>query len=69
MTRARPNLQENRLQSKHNNVQVANNNQAKLLLEGIHRQFELQNKMLEKQTIILNKILILLKKEVIVNEN
>lgn len=63
------NLQENRLQSKHNDVQVANNNQAKLLLEDIHRQFDLQNKMLEEQTVILNKILVLLEKEGIVNEN
>lgn len=56
------NLQENRLQSKHNDVQVANNNQAKLLLEDIHRQFDLQNKILEKQTVMLNKILVLLEK-------
>ena len=56
------NLQENRLQSKHNDVQIANNNQAKLLLEDIHRQFDLQNKILEKQTVMLNKILVLLEK-------
>lgn len=51
------NLQENREQSAHNDVQTANNNQAKFLLEEINKRFEEQN-------IILNKIL-----EILENNN
>lgn len=50
------NLQENREQSAHNDVQTANNNQAKFLLEEINKRFEEQN-------VILNKILEILGKQ------
>ena len=40
------NLQENREQSKQNDVQSANDKQAQYLLEQITKQFEKQNKML-----------------------
>ena len=42
------NLSENRIQSAHNDVQTANDKQAKYLLNEISRQFEEQNKMLKK---------------------
>lgn len=42
------NLQENRQQSKQNDVQAANDKQAKELLATINEQFEKQNVMLEK---------------------
>lgn len=40
------NLQENREQSKHNDVQVANDKQAKFLLDELNKKFEEQNEML-----------------------
>lgn len=40
------NLQENREQSAHNDVQIANDNQAKLILTEINGNFAEQNKML-----------------------
>ena len=40
------NLQENREQSAHNDVQIANDNQAKLILTEINGKFAEQNKML-----------------------
>lgn len=40
------NLQENREQTKQNDVQVANDKQAKLLLDEIEERFESQNKVL-----------------------
>lgn len=47
------NLQENREQSKHNDVQMANDKQAKFLLEEISKKFEEQNTILRE---ILNKL-------------
>lgn len=40
------NMQENRLQSAQNDVQMANDKQAKYLLEEINRRFDEQNEML-----------------------
>lgn len=51
------NLQENRQQSKHNDVQAANGAQAEYLLNEINKRFDEQNKILEEQNIILNKLL------------
>ena len=51
------NLQENRQQSKHNDVQAANSAQAEYLLNEINKRFDEQNKILEEQNIILNKLL------------
>lgn len=42
------NLIENRQQSTHNDVNVANDKQAKFLLEELNRKFEEQNAMLER---------------------
>ena len=42
------NLNENRQQSAHNDVQIANDKQAEYLLKEISHQFEEQNKMLKK---------------------
>lgn len=42
------NVQENRLQSAQNDVQSANDKQAKYLLEAINRQFEEQNDKLNE---------------------
>lgn len=42
------NLEENREQSKHNDVQAANSEQAKYLLEEINRRFDEQNKVLAR---------------------
>lgn len=41
------NLMENRQQSADNNVQAANDKQAKFILDEINRKFEEQNKLLE----------------------
>lgn len=40
------NLQENREQSAHNDVQTANDKQAQFLLEELNKRFEEQNEML-----------------------
>ena len=42
------NLQENREQSAHNDIQAENQRQAEYLLQEISRQFEEQNKMLRQ---------------------
>lgn len=42
------NLSENRIQSAHNDVQIANDKQAEYLLNEINRRFDEQNKILEK---------------------
>lgn len=55
------NLEENREQSKHNDVQAANDKQAEFLLQDIHEQFEKQNKILEQQNILLYELLHLIK--------
>ena len=57
------NLNENRQQSAHNDVQVANDRQARYMLEEITRQFEEQNKILENQNVMLERLLELLEKE------
>ena len=46
------NLQENREQSKHNDVQIANEKQAQFLLEEMNKNFKIINEKLDK---ILNK--------------
>ena len=51
------NLEENREQSRHNDIKAANDQQAEYLLQDIHLQFEKQNSILEKQNEILNKLL------------
>lgn len=55
------NLQENRQQSAHNDIQVANAEQAKFLLVEVAKQFQEQNKILAKQTSMLQEILNILK--------
>ena len=54
------NLQENRQQSSHNDVQAANDKQARYLLQEINRRFDEQNKILEEQNIMLARLLELL---------
>lgn len=56
------NLNENRIQSAHNDVQVANHQQAEFLLQQINKKFEEQNLILEKQNKTLDKLLELLSK-------
>ena len=51
------NLQENREQSVHNDVQAANAKQAEYLLAEIAKQFEEQNRILLEQTDMLQQIL------------
>ena len=55
------NLEENREQSKHNDVQAANDQQAEFLLSDIHKQFEEQNRILEQQNRLLYELLYLMK--------
>lgn len=49
------NLEENREQSKHNDVQAANSAQAKYILEEINRRFDEQNKTLARLVELLEK--------------
>lgn len=49
------NLQENREQTAHNDVQIENDNQAKFLLDELKKQFDEQNKMLNEILQILKK--------------
>lgn len=51
------NLDENRQQSAHNDVQAANAKQEQHLLQEIKKMFEEQNQMLEDQNRMLEKIL------------
>ena len=51
------NLQENRQQSRHNDIQAANDVQAELLLNEINRRFDEQNKILEEQNKMLKQLL------------
>lgn len=51
------NLQENREQSAHNDVQAANDKQAKYLLEEITRKFDEQNKILAEQNSMIARLL------------
>lgn len=52
------NLQENREQTKQNDVQAANNKQAKLLLNEIGARFEEQNKTLKNIEDKINALLV-----------
>lgn len=54
------NMQENRLQSAQNDVQVANDRQAEYLLNEINRRFDEQNKILEEQNVMLARLFELL---------
>ena len=54
------NMRENRLQSAQNDVQSANDSQAKYLLNEINRRFDEQNKILEEQNVMLARLLELL---------
>lgn len=54
------NLQENRMQSAYNDVHAANDQQAQYLLQEIDRRFQEQNKILEKQNEMFDKIIDLL---------
>ena len=56
------NLKENREQSKHNDVQVANDRQAEFLLSEINKRFDKQNEILEEQNLLLDKIIKLLER-------
>ena len=49
------NMQENKLQSAKNDVQEANKNQARYLLQEINRRFDEQNMMLERLIELLEK--------------
>ena len=49
------NLQENREQSAHNDVHAENDAQAKYLLAELTKQFEEQNKLLNKIILLLEK--------------
>ena len=54
------NMQENRMQSAQNDVQVANDRQAEYLLNEINRRFDEQNKILEEQNVMLARLFELL---------
>lgn len=54
------NLNENRQQSAHNDVQTANDRQAEYLLSELNKKFNEQNAILEKQNEMLEKLLTLL---------
>ena len=56
------NLQENRQQSANNDVQAANDKQARYLLQEINRRFDEQNKILEEQNRMLERLIELLEK-------
>lgn len=57
------NLMENRQQSAYNDVNSANQRQAKEILDDLHEQFNKQNIMLEYQNHLLEQILFILKGE------
>lgn len=57
------NLMENRQQSAENDVNSANQRQAKQILDDLHEQFDKQNAMLEYQNHLLEEIILLLKGE------
>ena len=56
------NMQENRMQSAQNDVQGANDKQAKYLLNEINRRFDEQNKILEEQNRMLERLIELMEK-------
>lgn len=49
------NLQENRIQSAHNDVSAANDKQAQYLLTALYQKFDEQNEMLKKILTILEE--------------
>lgn len=57
------NLMENRQQSADNDVNSANQKQAREILDDLHKQFDKQNAMLEYQNHLLEEIILLLKGE------
>ena len=57
------NLMENRQQSAENDVNSANQRQAKEILNDLHERFDKQNAMLEYQNHLLEEIKLLLKGE------
>ena len=57
------NLMENRQQSKDNDINKSNQEQAKKILDDLHEQFDKQNAMLEYQNHLLEEILKILKGE------
>ena len=57
------NLMENRQQSAENNINKSNQEQAKQILDDLHKQFDKQNAMLEYQNHLLEEIKLLLKGE------
>lgn len=57
------NLMENRQQSADNDVNSANQKQAREILDDLHKQFDKQNAMLEYQNHLLEQIILLLKGE------
>lgn len=56
------NLQENRQQSANNDVQAANDKQARYLLQEINLRFDEQNKILEGQKRMLERLIELMEK-------
>lgn len=54
------NLQENRSQSAHNDVQAANDKQAQYMLQEINQRFDEQNNILAEQNVMLGRLLKLL---------
>ena len=56
------NMQENRLQSAQNDVQAANDKQAEYLLNEIKRRFDEQNKILDEQARMLERLIELMEK-------
>lgn len=57
------NLDENRQQSAHNDVQAANDKQAQYLLNEINRRFDEQNQILADQNVMLDRLLELLEEK------
>lgn len=57
------NLIENREQSAHNDVEKHNQQQAKHILDDLHKQFDIQNNLLYYQNDLLQEILNILKGE------
>lgn len=49
------NLEENREQSKHNDIQLANDQQAQYILEELNRRFDEQNKTLARLVELLER--------------
>ena len=56
------NSNENRQQSYRNDVQAANKEQAKYMLNEINRRFDEQNKILEEQNRMLERLIELIEK-------